>query len=333
MSFSLADRPYVSIVSPAYNESENFASMYERLEAVFIDLQVTWEWVVVDDHSGDDSFDQLSRLAALGGRVRAVRLSRNFGSHAAIHCGLSHVRGLCAIVMAADLQDPPEMIPELIAKWRGGSQVVWAARNLRAGESQAVLWFSRLYYWLMKQLNGLDKIPPRGADFWLMDRVVIEAYLQFKEVHVSALLLILWMGFQQEIIYYDKQARLHGHSGWTLKKKLKLLVDSITSFTYLPIRLMSYIGMIVATLGFLYAAFIVINTLLGHSVEGWSSLMVVILVLGGMQMGMLGILGEYLWRSHDETRRRPRYLIERRSWESRDKESLMHNFPSTFPLE
>ncbi|MEO5332604.1 MAG: glycosyltransferase family 2 protein [Magnetococcus sp. YQC-5] len=309
------NRPHLSIVSPAFNESKNLLPMYDRLVEVLKGLDVDWEWVVVDDHSTDDSFAQLTALATRDPRLRAVRFSRNFGSHAAIHCGLSQARGRCAVIMAADLQDPPEVIPQLLAKWRTGSQVVWAARDQRPGETKTSLQFSIFYYRLMKHLEGLKGIPSKGADFWLMDRVVIDAYLQFKEIHVSAMLLILWMGFQQATITYDKQARLHGHSGWTLKKKLKLMVDSITSFTYFPIRLMSYIGMIVATLGFVYAGFIIIHALLGYRIPGWSSLMVVILVLGGMQMGMLGILGEYLWRSHDETRRRPRYLIERRTWE------------------
>src|SRR5262249_27959098 len=136
------------------------------------------------------------------------------------------------------------------------------------------------------------------------------AFLRFKESNVSIFALISWMGFRQEMITYDKQARLHGRSGWTLKKKLKLLVDSVTSFTYLPIRIMSYVGFLVALVGFVYAALIIVNALSGHPVEGWSSLMVVILVIGGVQMVMMGVLGEYLWRALDESRRRPRYLIE-----------------------
>ena len=149
-----------------------------------------------------------------------------------------------------------------------------------------------------------------GADFFLIDRVVINALRQFNEANASILALITWMGFRQTIITYGKQARQHGRSGWSLENKLKLAVDSITSFTYLPIRLMSYVGLVVAMLGFLYAVVVIINALAGHPVQGWASLMVVLLVVGGIQMLMMGVLGEYVWRALDEARQRPRYLIE-----------------------
>ncbi|MBF8272846.1 MAG: glycosyltransferase [Magnetococcales bacterium] len=313
MNTLISGVPHVSIVTPAFNESENLQPMYDRLVAVMAGLDVVWEWVVVDDHSSDDSFARLTDMVLRDRRVRGIRLSRNFGSHAAIHCGLEHAAGMCAIVMASDLQDPPETIPHLLAKWREGCQIVWAVRNKREGETKSVLAFSRIYYALMRGLNSLRHLPPNGSDFWLMDRVTIDAYLQFREVHVSAMLLIFWMGFQQGSITYDKQVRLHGRSGWTFGRKFKLVVDSVTSFTHFPIRLMSYLGIFVATLGFLYAILVIVNGFFGNPVHGWSSLMVVTLILGGLQMGMLGILGEYLWRSHDEIRRRPRFLIERRT--------------------
>ena len=148
--------------------------------------------------------------------------------------------------MAADLQDPPEVLPILLKKWLAGVQVVWAVRARREGEKASTIGFSRFYYMLMRHVVGLKEMPPTGADFFLLDRQVLDAFLEFKESNVSVYALISWMGFRQETITYDKQARVHGHSGWTLKKKLKLLVDSITSFTYLPIRLMSYMGFVVA---------------------------------------------------------------------------------------
>jgi len=162
----------------------------------------------------------------------------------------------------------------------------------------------------MRRTVALRDLPAAGADFFLMDRCVIDAFNQFHESHVSILALITWMGFRQATISYNKQARLHGRSGWSLEKKLKLVVDSITSFTYFPIRLMSYVGFAIALFGFLYAGFVVSTALRGHPPQGWASLMVVVLVLGGIQMVMLGVLGEYLWRALDEARRRPRYIIE-----------------------
>ena len=214
--------------------------------------------------------------------------------------------------MAADLQDPPETLIPMLAKWRGGAQVVWAVRATREGERADTLAFSRLYYWIMRNLVGMKEMPATGADFFLIDRVVMDALNQYKEGNIQIMALITWMGFQQESITYDKRARTSGRSGWTLEKKIKLVVDSILSFSYLPVRLMSYAGFITALLGFCYAAFIVFKTVFGdHAIEGWSSLMVVILVMGGMQMLMMGVLGEYIWRALDESRRRPRYLIEK----------------------
>jgi dolichol-phosphate mannosyltransferase len=273
-------------------------------------IEVDWEWIIVDDHSADGTFAVVADMAAGDPRVRGIRFARNYGSHTALTCGLHHARGECAVVMAADLQDPPETLPNLLAKWHEDVQVVWAVRARREGEKATTVGFGRLYYFMMRRVVGINDIPSTGADFFLIDRRVIDAFCQFSESHVSILALITWMGFRQEAITYDKQARLHGSSGWNLKKKLKLVIDSLTSFTYFPIRLMSYSGFIVALIGFFYAGVVILNALTGKPAPGWSSLMVVVLVLGGIQMAMMGVLGEYLWRTLDESRRRPRYLIE-----------------------
>jgi dolichol-phosphate mannosyltransferase len=300
----------LTVVTPAYNEAKNLPLLYERLVAVLDPLGLEWEWVVVDDHSSDETFGVLSELARADPRVRAVRLARNSGSHTAIAFGLHSARGSSAVLMAADLQDPPEVLPQLLAKWREGFQVVWAVRNRREGEKATTVGFSRLYYFLMRRVVGMREMPATGADFLLVDRRVLDAFRQFGESNVSVLALVTWMGFRQTTIGYDKQARVHGKSGWSLEKKLKLVVDSVTSFTYLPIRAMSYVGIVLALLGFVYAAFVATRALLGYGVEGWASLMVVVLVVGGAQMIMMGILGEYLWRALDESRRRPRFIVE-----------------------
>ena len=303
--------PLLSIVTTAYNEAENLPFLYKRLSQVLNIPELTWEWIIVDDHSKDDTFAVITELTKQDSRIRGIRFARNFGSPTALTCGLHYAKGDCAINIAADLQDPPETLPELVTCWQKGAQVVWAVRHQRYGEKVSKVWFARLYYFLMRHVVGLKEMPATGADFFLIDRKVIEALQQFNETHVSILALIIWMGFRQTYITYDKQARLHGQSGWNLEKKLKLVLDSVTSFTYLPIRLMSYTGLVVALLGFIYAGAIIVSALIGSNpVQGWSSLMVVILVLGGMQMLMMGMLGEYLWRTLDESRRRPRYLIE-----------------------
>jgi len=302
----------MSIVTPAFNEDKNLPLFYERLSKVMKNLNVYWEWVVVDDHSYDDTFKVVNDIAQMDNRVRGVRLARNSGSHTAITAGLHISRGDSAIVMAVDLQDPPETIPELVSKWKQGSQVVWAVRASRQGEKASAIGFSRLYYWIMRQITGLKDIPSTGADFFLVDRKVIEAIKLFKESNVSIFSLLNWIGFMQDNIVYVKHERKYGKSGWTLRKKLKLVVDSITSFSHFPVRLMTYIGFVVALMGFLFACYVIYNAFsIGMSaVPGWSSLMVVILVIAGFQMIMLGVLGEYLWRTLDESRQRPRFFIE-----------------------
>ncbi len=305
-----AARPLVSVVTPAYNEAENLFLLYDRLRATMDALAVDWEWVVVDDHSADATFAVIARLAERDPRVRGLRFARNFGAHTALTCGLHHARGDCVAALAADLQDPPEVIPELLEHWRAGVQVVWAARHRREGEKATTVGFSRLYYWVMRTVVGMKEMPATGADFFLIDRAVVDAFARFNESNASILALLTWMGFRQATISYDKEARLHGRSGWSLKKKLKLVVDSVTSFSYVPIRFMSYLGFGVGFAGFLYAGWVVINFVKGAPIEGWSSLIIVVLLVGGVQMVMMGVLGEYLWRALDESRRRPRYLIE-----------------------
>jgi glycosyltransferase involved in cell wall biosynthesis len=304
------ERPFVSVVTPAYNEAQNLPVLFERLSTVMKSMELDWEWIVVDDHSSDDTFSVLSELSQKHLQVRGFRLARNFGSHSAIACGMHLAKGHCAILMAADLQDPPETLPDLIREWQSGNQVIWAVRIRREGEKASTLGFSRLYYWIMRHVVGMNEMPPTGADFCLMDRRVVNALCQFSETNASLFALITWMGFRQKAIPYVKKARLHGRSGWSLEKKLKLVVDSVTSFTYVPIRLMSYLGFLVAVIGFFYAALVVFNAIHGHPPQGWTSLMVVVLAIGGIQMLMMGVLGEYLWRTLDESRHRPKYLIE-----------------------
>jgi dolichol-phosphate mannosyltransferase len=303
-----AAAPVLSVVTPAYNEADNLPLLYERLRQALPNID--WEWIVVDDHSRDATFDRLAEIARSDHRVSAIRLARNSGSHTALTCGIDHAAGACVAIMAADLQDPPEVLPVLVDKWRAGAQVVWATRATRPGERMATIGFARLYYFMMRRIVGMEDIPASGADFFLLDRRVVDAYGRFHETNVSFFSLVTWMGFRQTSITYSKEPRLHGRSGWSMKKKVKLVVDSVTSFTYLPIRVMSWLGCLIALLGFLYAGYIIANALLGRPVEGWSSIMVAVLVMSGMQFVMMGVLGEYLWRALDESRRRPRYLVE-----------------------
>jgi dolichol-phosphate mannosyltransferase len=302
----------VSIVTPAWNEAKNIPILYRHLCDVFEQLpDYTWEFIVIDDHSSDETFEVLKSIARKTPNVSGYRLSRNFGSHTAIACGLRHASGDCAIVMAADMQDPPTIIPKMITAWQNGDHIIWAIRSNRLGEKKTTIGFSRLYYLIMRYIVGMKSLPPTGSDFFLMDKVVINALNEFPEKNANLFALISWMGFRQGKITYEKKERAHGQSGWSLEKKLKLVVDSVTSFSYLPIRMISYVGFLIAFVGFIYAMIIIANALLiSNPPTGWTSLMVVILVMGGVQMLMMGILGEYLWRALDEARRRPRFIIE-----------------------
>jgi dolichol-phosphate mannosyltransferase len=299
----------ISIVSPFYNELGNLPLFKQR---VFDALQATGvdaELVLVDDHSTDDGAALVAGWAAQDPRIVYIRLSRNCGSHAACSAGLLHCTGDCAVLMAVDLQDPPESIPELLEHWRAGNDVVWAARKERKGETWSTKLFAGIYYRLMRRF-ALPEMPVKGADFLLMDRKVIDAYNAIPEKNTSFLAMILWLGFRQTSIEYVKQERHSGRSKWSLSRKFKVFIDSFISFSYAPIRLMSLAGAAIGLLGFLYALIVVFNAFRGFPIEGWSSLMVVVLMLGGFQLLMLGVLGEYLWRAFDEARGRPRYVIE-----------------------
>jgi dolichol-phosphate mannosyltransferase len=300
----------LSIITAFLNEEGNLPCFRARVQQVMDQLaEEDFEVVLIDDHSSDGSAALARQWLGEDTRVRYVRLSRNCGSHAAFSAGLARCSGDCAVLLAADLQDPPEAIPTLLEKWREGNDVVWASRASREGESWWTRTSARAYYWLMRRC-ALPQMPATGADFLLLDRKVIDAYNAVPEKNTSFLAMILWLGFRQTFISYVKQARHTGRSKWSFSKKLKLWVDSLVSFSYTPIRFMSLTGLLVSLLGLAYAAFIVAHALGGRPVEGWSSLMVAVLVLGGAQLSMLGVLGEYLWRTFDEARGRPRYVIE-----------------------
>ncbi len=303
----------LSVVVAAYNEEGNLAALYGRIRALdWVALGLEPEILFVDDHSADRTPQILAEFAAADPRVKVLRFSKNFGSHKAFTAGLEHCSGDAAVILAADLQDPPEAIPELVGKWRRGAKVVWAVRNGRHGESPLTKLLSRLYYHLMRRYAEVQP-PKTGADFLLVDRRLIDELRAAPEKHTSLLSLIQWMGFEQAEITYEKEARRSGRSKWTLRKKFKLAVDSFVSFSYAPVRLASACGLLFAFSGFVYAAVTAIRAItMGSPVQGWSSLMCVLLIVSGVQLVILGILGEYLWRTFDEARGRPRYIIEKR---------------------
>ena len=299
----------LSVVIPVYNEGEGLHLLVKSLKATLGALDCTWELILVDDHSADNTPDVLRQICREPG-FRFYRLARNSGSHVAILAGLEHSVGECALFMAADLQDPPELIPQLLDLWREGYDTIWAVRAGREGVSAAERGFSNLFYWLLSRF-GESSLPPDGSDFAAIDRRVIQGLSQSAGANLSLFGEIAKLGFRQTEVRYVKKARAYGSTKWNVRKKLKAFADAFVSFSFAPIRLMSYIGIGLSILGFLYAIVTIGRALLGLApVQGWASLMVVVLIIGGFQMVMLGVLGEYLWRTYDESRRQPRYLLE-----------------------
>ena len=301
----------LSIVVPVYNEKENIHLLYERLKNVEETTDgCRFRITFVDDRSRDGTFDILKKLADEDDCVSVIRMAKNCGSHVACSAGLHHATGDCAVVMAADLQDPPEIIPELLACWQSGEKgIVWAARRSYEGRSL----FQRItggLYWLMMRSLRLTNAFGKGADFYLVDRKVLDVFRKMPERNRSIISMLAWLGFDQGTVLYNKVGRKHGKSKWTFAKKVKLFIDGIVGYTHLPMRIMSLAGLLLTVVSALYGTIVVVNAIGGNPVQGWASLMVVLLLVSGMQMAMLGILGEYIWRTLDEARGRPYYVIE-----------------------
>jgi len=299
----------VSVVVPVYHNAPSLPLLHQRLAEVAAKVpQSEFEFLFVDDGSKDDSFDVLKGLAAGDPRVKVLRLVRNFGSNAAIVAGLSYAQGDCTVMITADLQDPPELIADMVAKWQAGTKVVLAARADRRDPFLSRV-SADIFNWWFRRLV-FPNFPPRGFDFWLADQEVVRALVKTAGTNTYVMGLLLWLGYPAATLTYIRGDRPFGKSQWTLGKKIKYFLDAFVGFSYLPLRLASFIGIALAILGFLYAAFVIVAKIAyGFPTEGWTSLMVVVLLVSGTQLLMLGILGEYVWRNLDETRRRPLFLV------------------------
>ena len=297
----------ISVLTPAFNEADNLRALYERIAAAMTALDVSWDWLIVDDHSRDRTFEVVTELALRDPRVRGLRFARNGGSHTAIACGLHHVDGDAVVMMAADLQDPPETIGRMLERWRDGAKVVWAVRRARPGEPSHA-GFAAIYYWVMRRVVGLAEMPVRGADFFLADRSVVRAFRRFPERNVSVFALLTWIGFRQDEVEYDKQPRAAGRSGWTLTRKIKLVVDSVTAFSDLPIRLSLYAGLLLVLVSIGLGSTAVL--LLPGSRAAFVALIAAMVGLAGLQLTAVGWVGQYVWRAFDEARGRPAYVVE-----------------------
>jgi len=301
----------LSVVVPVYFNQETLEALHAQLQELTTHLpdDVVLEFVFVDDGSADDSRAILRAMAARDKRVRLVFLSRNFGSFTAILAGLNYASGDCTAIISADLQDPPGMIPQMYGRWLAGDKTVMAVRAKREDSWGARL-FSSMAYSLLRRM-ALPTMPKGGFDFVLIDRQVKGVLIRTGERNTSLMGLIVWAGFRQSQIPYTRRERAGGKSRWNFGKKLKYLIDSLLAFSYVPIRLMSAVGIIIGSAGFLYALVLIVMRLFQtFDVPGWTALMVVTLVLFGFLFLSLGIIGEYLWRTLDESRSRPVFIVE-----------------------
>ncbi len=299
----------ISIIVPVYYSSDTLMLLYQDMKEKILGRLGDYEIVFVDDGSGDRSWDIMQEIKAMDDRVVLVRLSRNFGEHAALLAGLSCCTGDCAVTKQADLQEDSELILELYESWKKGNKVVLAVREER-DDKLIYKWFANLYYVIVRKLIMPD-MPKGGFDCYLLDRKAIDVLLMLDERNSSLSLQVLWMGFQTDKVYFHRKAREVGESRWTMSKKIKLIVDSMMSFSYFPIRFMTVLGGLVSLFAFLMGIFIISSKLIvGEPVLGWTSLMAVLLFSTGLILLMLGVLGEYIWRALDASRNRPPYLID-----------------------
>ena len=300
----------VSLCISVYKSEDNLRPLYADLKEKFIDkIDYDYEIVMVNDGSPDNSWAVMQELAAQDPHIKIVKLSRNFGAHAADLCGLAHATGDCAIVKAADLQEPTEMILDMVDSWRRGNNVVLAVRKER-DESRGQVFFANMYYALMRK-TALPNMPKTGFDSYLVDRKVIRVLDELDEKNSMVTGQILWCGFQTDQVYYTRKEREIGKSGWTLKKKVRLVMDSLFGFSTVPISIVLGVGVLSFIIALVWAIWILIDKLAGRiDVSGWTTLFVFSLFSFGTIMITLGILGEYLWRTFDASRRRPTYIVE-----------------------
>lgn len=300
----------VSIIVPIYYNELNIPQLYEQMkEKILSRTDFEAEIVCVDDGSKDGSYKALLELREKDDRFKVVKLSRNFGSHTAILAGFAHATGDCMTMVAADLQEPLEIIIEMYEKWKQGKKVVIAVRKDREDGFFQKL-FSNTYYSLMRKY-ALKDMPSGGFDCFFIDKKVRDVLVSMNEKNSSIVGQVLWAGFEMDKIYYVRKKREIGESKWTLSKKIKLFIDSFMAFSYVPIRFISTLGIFISIVGFILAVFLIVNKFMFNvPVQGWTTMMITLLMLSGIQMLTLGVIGEYLWRNFDESRGRPTYIVE-----------------------
>ncbi|MGH2441757.1 MAG: glycosyltransferase family 2 protein [Chloroflexota bacterium] len=307
VAHALEQVPIYSVIAPVCNEDETLPRFYERITAVMEKLGEPYEVVLINDGSTDRSYEVMRGLHARDARVKVIDFSRNFGHQIAISAGLDRAAGQVVVIIDSDLQDPPEVIPELIARWKDGADVVYAQRATRLGETRFKLVTARAFYGLIGRITAV-KIPRNTGDFRLLDRGVVDTLVQMREHHRFMRGLSAWVGFRQEAVLYERQERFAGTTKYPFRKMVRFSVDAITSFSTLPLQLATSFGFFLAGIALLGILIAVILRLTTHSIVGQATTLILVLFMGGIQLIFLGIIGEYLGRIYDEVRARPLYI-------------------------
>ena len=300
----------ISIIIPVFNEEGNIEALYQSLKNMLQQLGISYEIVFSDDGSTDDSFSIIKRISQSDSSVRGISLSRNFGHQVAIAAGLEHAQASDAVIMMdADMQHPPEIISEIIKKYNEGYDIVNTVRSTTADSGLLKRTTSTMFYKLLNRLSDVP-IESSAADFRLMNRKTVDAFLRMKEKDRFTRGLISWMGFKQAKIYYNAPPRRSGETKYTFKKMFRLAIAGLTSFSAKPLRISFYAGLFFAMLGLLYAGYAVVENVRGNTIRGWTSILVSVLIIGGVQLISIGIIGEYLARVFSEAKDRPLYFIK-----------------------
>jgi polyisoprenyl-phosphate glycosyltransferase len=303
-------RVVISVVAPVFNEAELLGAFCAEMRRVLEELGEPWEIILVNDGSRDRSLEIMREQHRLDPRIKSVSFSKNFGGQAAITAGLDHAAGDAVVVIDADLQDPPDVVKDLVARWREGYQVVYAQRASRAGETFFKRLTASIYYRLIRGIANVD-IPLDTGEFRLLDRKAADALRSIREQHRYLRGLSAWIGFKTIAVPYERAARTAGETKYTLSKMMRLAVDGITNFSYLPLQMATYFGFVVAGLSLVgILAAVLVRVFLGHELTGQATTLVSVLFLGGVQLIFLGVLGEYLGRIYDEVKRRPLYIVD-----------------------
>lgn len=300
----------ISVVIPCYNEEESLPELCRRTMSVFSGLGIPFEIILVDDGSRDRTWSMLQTYQQRDSRFKVIKLSRNYGHQIALTCGLDQAVGDVILIMDADLQDPPELIGEMLAKWQQGYDVVYGQRRQRIGEGHLKRFFAFGFYRLIRRLTGID-IPVDTGDFRLIDRCALQALCSLREHHRFVRGMVSWIGFAQTPVVYDRPERFAGETKYPFKKSLLLAFDAITSFSYAPLRVASYLGAALSIFAFLYIAVVIGLKFAGINFRGYTSIMASILLLGGVQLLVLGIIGEYVGRIFEQGQNRPLYFVDR----------------------